>query len=218
MRYVTAKEMKELDRAAIEKYGIPAGRLMENAGRAAAEEAMKCAKRGGVFVFCGYGNNGGDGFVAARYLTKNSYNTFVFLAGKPRPFSEESKANFEAVMEAGCKPQVMATPTDIDRELSNLNKPDIVIDAIFGIGMKGSLDDFYIRLIEKINSIGAPIVSVDIPSGLDSDTGEPLPVAVKAVKTVTLGLPKVGFKNPKAKLYTGEVVVADIGLPKSDAG
>jgi len=212
MKYVTAEEMKALDRRAIQEYGIPALRLMENAGCAVADEAMRMLKKGDVFVFSGYGNNGGDGFVAARYLAKNNYNVKVFLVGEEKPFSEAARANLDSLKAFNIKPEKIKREEDVDKIFSEIKNPDLVIDAIFGIGIRGSLRSPYMRLIDRINRIGSPIISIDIPSGLDSDTGEAMPCAIKATKTVTLGFPKIGFKNPKAKIYLGEISVADIGL------
>ena len=213
MKYVTASEMKTIDKDAIFKYGIPAVRLMENAGRAVAEEAAKSVPKGKVAVLCGYGNNGGDGLVTARYLIGKGYDVKVFLAGKPKPFTPETKSNFEKLIKLGHSLRTISREEDIDKIFPEINKTSLIIDALFGIGIKGKLESFYVKLIDGINAVGSPVISIDLPSGLDSDTGKPLPVAVKAQKTVTLGRPKIGFKNKEAKNYTGEVIVADIGLP-----
>ena len=212
MRYVTAQQMKEIDRYTIEKCGVPALVLMENAGRAVAEEVMKTIKTGTVGIFAGYGNNGGDGLVTARYLKERGYDVLVFLVGKSRVFSPGTEENHRKILRLGVIPQKIATIDEIEE---NLNKfaPDLIVDAIFGIGIRGHLDEFYVKLINRINSLGVPVVAIDLPSGLDADTGEPCGSdAIKANVTVTFGYPKSGFKNPGAKYYTGEVIVADIGL------
>ena len=213
MRYVTAAQMKEIDRAAMDKYGVPASRLMESAGAAVANEALKYAKTDDILVVSGYGNNGGDGFVAARHLIKKGLSVSVFLAGRPRPFSRETGDNFKTLIESGSAPRAIYDTAGMEKAFGSLPQCDLIIDALFGIGIKGRLDDFYIALIDKINAVGATVISVDLPSGLDADTGAPCPVAVKAAKTITLALPKAGFNNPDARAYTGEVVVADIGIP-----
>lgn len=218
MRYVTAAEMKEIDRRAIEDRGIPAKVLMENAGKALYEWAVKSAAGGdSAVVFCGYGNNGGDGLVAARHLIKNGYNVSIILAGKPKSLSPETNANLEEILQMGVKPQFISKKEDIEPALKNIKKNSIIIDAIFGIGIRGDLDEFYAELISGINNIGVPVVSADIPSGMDADSGKPLPVAVKAAVTVTFGHPKSGFKKAEAKECLGKLVVADIGLPAEDA-
>lgn len=212
MRYVTAEEMRKLDRNAIEKRGVPASILMENAGKAVAEEGMRIAAGKKAIVFSGYGNNGGDGFVAARHLMGSGYDVKVFLIGKPKNFSPESGSNNEKLIALGCVPVAISDEKDMDDAFCEIGEPNLVVDAIFGIGMKGKLDDFYKVLIDKINSLSSPVVSADVPSGLDSDSGMTLSVAVRASSTVTFGFPKIGFKNKDARPYLGKVVVADIGL------
>jgi len=214
MHYVTAAEMKEIDRTAIEKFGVPAARLMENAGAALADEVLKLSAGGYALVVAGYGNNGGDGFVATRHLLKKGYGVSVFLAGRPRPFGNETGNNFKALLESGCAPLAIYDKSGMDRAFAGMPRCDIIVDALFGIGIKGPLDNFYVSLIEKMNSYGARIVSADLPSGLDADEGMPCPAAVKAFRTVTFGLPKKGFGNAASKNYTGDIVVADIGLPQ----
>ena len=204
--------MKELDSRAIIQCGIPASFLMENAGKAIAAETIKTIKKGKVFVFCGYGNNGGDGFVVARYLLLNGYQVETFLTGTPKPFSPETQLNYQALAKMNHTPVSVSTEEEIGKTLDKLPAPDLVIDAIFGIGVRGVLSEFYRELIDRINGFGSPVIAADIPSGLDADTGKPLGAVVRASKTVTMGYPKIGFQNPEAKQYTGEVIVANIGL------
>jgi 23S rRNA (cytosine1962-C5)-methyltransferase len=216
MKYVTKEEMREIDRIAIEKHGIRAVTLMENAGRAVAIEAAKLLRKGRIAVFCGYGNNGGDGFVAARYLIKKGYEVKVFLAGRPRPLSPETNNKLEELMSAGTTLNVISDSSMLAEAFKNIGHVDLVIDAIFGIGLRDALDDLNSELIDKINSISAPIVAIDIPSGLDADTGRPLPKAIRASITVTMGYPKIGFEKPEAKEYVGRLFIADIGLKVKD--
>ncbi len=199
-----------MDSRAIKECGIPASLLMENAGKAIAAEVKKTIKKDGrVFAFCGYGNNGGDGFVAARHLLLNGYPVETFLVGKPKPFSPETLANYRALADMNHTPVVISDAKSID----GLPIPDLIIDAIFGIGLRGIPDEFFLNLIDRINGFGCPVIAADVPSGLDADTGKPLGSAVRATKTVTMGYPKIGFQNPGAKKYLGEVICADIGLP-----
>jgi len=213
MRYVTASEMREIDKAAIES-GVPARELMENAGRAVAAEAGKLIKTGNVAIFCGYGNNGGDGFVSARYLKKKGYDVSVYVMGRPRSMTQESSDNLEKLFTLGIKVDIIPDKTRTEFLFKSLIKPALVIDALFGTGFKGPLDDVLSEVVSRINALRPIILAIDIPSGLDTDTGKPLPEAIKAYLTVALGYPKAGFKAPGAKDYTGIVVVADIGLPK----
>lgn len=212
MRYVTKDEMREIDRIAIEERGIPAVALMENAGRAVAEECAKLLRKGRIVVFSGYGNNGGDGFVAARYLSKKGYEVSVFLAGRPRTLSPEANKKLEELISAGTTPTAISDKKALDAIFRDMGSPDLVIDAIFGIGVRGPLEDLYVDLIERINALDSPVVAIDIPSGLDADTGRPLPKAIKASITVAIGYPKKGFECPEAREYVGRLFIADIGL------
>lgn len=213
MRYVTAKEMKEIDTKTINQHGIPASVLMENAGRAVTDAIREIVQGKKVMILAGYGNNGGDGLVTARHLINKGYEVDVFLVGDPRPFSPETNANYEALIKLGHRPRAISKTDEIgETVLKSFGKVELVIDAIFGIGIKGELKEFYIKLIKEVNSAELPTIAVDIPSGLDADTGKPKGAAIKATKTVTMGFPKVGFKNSKAKEYIGELIVADIGL------
>jgi NAD(P)H-hydrate epimerase len=213
MKHVTAAQMKAIDRTAIEKYGVPAATLMENAGTAVVAQIAKSIKPCETIVVAGYGNNGGDGFVIARLLLKMGFKVNVLLAGRPRPFGNETGDNFKALLDSGCAPRAIYDAESMEKAFAAMPGCELIIDALFGIGIKGPLDRFYIALIEKINVSGANIVAVDLPSGLDADKGTPCPSAVKASKTITFGLPKAGFKNEAAKPYIGEVIVADIGIP-----
>lgn len=211
---ITAAQMRALEEKAV-KEGITIAALMENAGKSVADEVMKSAGTDqAISVFCGYGNNGGDGMCAARHLIEKGYTAKVFLAGKPKPFSPQAQACYDKLLELKHKPQTLASQDEIEKAFNNIEESGLIIDALFGIGIRGPLDDFYQKLIFKINRSGAPVIAVDIPSGLGADSGRPLGIAIKAHKTITFGYPKAGFKNPEAKAYVGELVIADIGLPK----
>ncbi|GEM_PF-94869 len=210
--YMTAGQMREIDREATEDYGIPSSVLMENAGKAVADEAMRLFKGGKIAVFCGFGNNGGDGFVAARYLALKKYDIAVYIAGKPKSFGRDTNANLEKLLELGLRPVFISQREEIGRLFEDGTKPSLIIDAIFGIGINGELDDFFVELINRMNSLNATVIAADLPSGLDADTGSPLGAAVRAAVTVTFGYPKLGFKNIAAKDFIGEVIVSDIGL------
>ena len=213
--FVSVARMRALEEKAV-KGGITISALMENAGKSVADEVMKSAGTDkAIGVFCGYGNNGGDGMCAARHLIEKGYKVNVFLAGKIRPFSPQAQACHDKLVDLNHKPQTISAQDGIEKAFGNIGESQLIIDALFGIGIRGPLDDFYKKLIARINGSGAPVIAVDIPSGLGADSGNPLGIAIKAHKTVTFGYPKAGFNNPEAKAYVGELVVADIGLPKS---
>jgi hydroxyethylthiazole kinase-like uncharacterized protein yjeF len=205
---VTRAQMREIDRRAVEERKIPVDVLMENAGRAVAElVAERVSPACPVVAVCGRGNNGGDGFVAARLLAERGYEVEVF------PLEE----GYDASTAAGRAAKAAFERDDVEF-VTRLKKRAMgcVIDALFGTGLAREVSGRERELILEINRLPRdyfPVVAVDIPSGLDADTGRPLGVAVKASATVTLGWPKVGFAQPGAAAYVGELVVADIGFP-----
>jgi len=207
---ITTPEMRALETNA-EYYGVSLLQLMETAGRNVAEEiaARFQPKKTRVAIFCGSGGNGGDGFVAARYLTCHGFKVEVILAGKASNITSESaKKNWVAL-----QPLRNIIPlTEVkDSTLIPDVKADVAVDALLGIGLKGKLRPPILQLVKKINSTDAFRVAVDVPTGIDSDSGEVLGTAVKANLTVTFYKAKPGLV--KAKEYAGEVVVRNIGLP-----
>ena len=200
MQAVTRAQMAEIDRRAIEEYGIPSLALMENAGRAVAAAVERLRPLGRrVLIACGRGNNGGDGFVAARALHNHGYHVQVLATGEPRGDAA-----------------IMARPARrlcafVDAMPSIT--PDVIIDALTGTGLDRPVEGPMREMIRRINGAQLPVVAVDVPSGLDADTGRPLGEAVRAARTVTMGLPKIGFA--KAGAYVGLVEVADIGIPRA---
>ncbi|HDQ05323.1 MAG TPA: NAD(P)H-hydrate dehydratase [Candidatus Bathyarchaeota archaeon] len=207
---ITTPEMRALETNA-EYYGVSLLQLMETAGRNVAEEiaARFQPKKTRVAIFCGSGGNGGDGFVAARYLACHGFKVEVILAGKASDIiSESAKKNWVAL-----QPLRNIVPlTEIkDSTLIPDVKADVIVDALLGIGAKGKLRPPILQLVEKINSTDAFRVAVDVPTGVDSASGEVLGTAVKANLTVTFYKSKPGLL--KAKKYSGEVAVKNIGLP-----
>lgn len=212
--YLTRSQMRELDRLAIEKYRIPALILMENAGRAVAQEALKMVKPPArISVICGKGNNGGDGFVAARHLFNQGLKVYVFYLGHIMEAIDQGEAgiNLRIIYEMGVPIKEIS---QVEPILPYLKKSDLIIDAIFGVGLERPIEGDLRVLIEKINQLNKPIIAIDVPSGLDCNKGIPLGVAIKASQTITLGAAKIGFKKPTAKKYLGKLTVADIGIPR----
>ncbi|MEM2737595.1 MAG: NAD(P)H-hydrate dehydratase [Candidatus Bathyarchaeia archaeon] len=206
---IMSREMRALEFNA-EYFGISRLQLMENAGRnLALEVASRFPPNKKVAVFCGLGGNGGDGFVAARHLAAMGFKITVILAGKA------SEISHKAAQENWRSLQFLKESITIHEAYDSTLLPDIdadiIIDALLGTGTKGKLKPPIKQLVEKINSLNAFKVAVDVPTGIDSDTGEVLGTAVKANLTVTFYKTKTGLE--KAKEYTGELVVRDIGLP-----
>ncbi|MEJ5186875.1 MAG: NAD(P)H-hydrate dehydratase [Candidatus Geothermincolales bacterium] len=211
MRAVYPDEMKALDGAAIEG-GIPSLQLMERAGRGVAEHARDMlgpAPGKKVIVVAGKGNNGGDGFVAARYLKDRGYQVEVFLLGSPVDLSEDCLENYRRFLEVGGE----VKRADIAPPPERFSGADLVIDAIFGTGFQGMPMGVHADIIRSINSSGVPVLSVDVPSGVDAATGEVVGEAIRAERTVTFAWPKVGLYLYPAAELVGELVVIDIGIP-----
>jgi NAD(P)H-hydrate epimerase len=207
MKQVSVKEMQELDRRAIEVKLIPSIALMENAGRAVSEIALDRLKRvkdKKIAVFCGLGNNGGDGFVAARHLYNKGIGLSVYLIGKKANLKNDPEINARRLEDLGVEIREISGPVNIDS--------DLVIDAIFGIGLKGEVKDPAKSIISALNKSSIPIISVDVPSGLDADTGEILGVCVKADTTIAIQFPKQGFYKGQGPERAGKILVVDIGI------
>jgi NAD(P)H-hydrate epimerase len=206
--------MRKLDRFAIETIGIPGVVLMENAGRAVFEAAYKAlaGKEMPALVFCGRGNNGGDGFVAARHLINNGIETSVYVVGALTKIKGDAAVNLRILRKMGVAIDKVSQGA-LPQLRARMKQCGLVIDALLGTGLSGEVTGLYREVIALINEAGCPVLSVDIPSGLDGTTGQPLGIAVVANTTVTFQLPKKGFENPKARNFTGELKVVDIGIP-----
>ncbi|MBP1695247.1 MAG: NAD(P)H-hydrate dehydratase [Deltaproteobacteria bacterium] len=217
MKVANAEEMQELDRKAIETYRIPGMILMENAGRGAAEvisNTFPDIHKKKIAIIAGKGNNGGDGFVIARYLLNQGVSVRVYLLTDPKGLRGDAETNFNIFQRM--KGEVISVPSSKDyvKVKKDLEKFDILVDGIFGTGLDAEVRGYYREVIDHLNTLQRPIVAIDIPSGLDADTGKPLGTAIRASLTVTFGLPKVGHLIPPGIDYVGEVKVIDIGIPK----
>ncbi len=207
---ITSPEMRALEKNA-EYYGISLLQLMETAGRNVAEEITSRfnSKKTKVAIFCGSGGNGGDGFVAARYLLCYGFKVEIILATRTSNITHESaKKNWAALQPLRNTIQIKEVK---DSKLIPEVKADVVVDALLGIGSTGKLRPPIMQIVEKINAMDTFRIAVDVPTGINSDTGEVLGNAVKANLTITFYKPKPGLA--KAKEYSGEVVVKNIGLP-----
>ena len=213
MLVVTSQEMRELDRLTIEQHRVPSLTLMENAGAAVAEALLDQFGRqakAGVLVVCGKGNNGGDGFVVARHLKKQSIPCEAVLLARKEDISRDAAENLRAYSKMKGKVFEGGEPLPLLRE--RLKGKKLVVDAILGTGLKEDVRGVYAEAIAAINSSGIPVLAVDIPSGLDGDSGRPLGTAIKAEMTVALGYPKLGEVIYPGVAYVGELAVADIGI------
>ena len=211
MKYVTAKKISKIDKLAQTRYLIPSLILMENAGRAVAEEILKQLKKGPsrkVALFCGKGNNGGDGMVVARHLACEGIKADVFLLGKSRDIKKpDPLTNLNMIRKMKLK-----IIESFDQKKFNYG---LIVDAIFGTGFRGELPAHIACLVEFLNRTGLPIFSIDVPSGLDATTGKAANACIKATRTVTFGLPKQGLIKSAGPRRSGRVVVRNISYPKT---
>jgi len=212
-------KMRELDRKAIEEYGIPGIILMENAGRNVAEEVIRTVDRDNnrIAVICGKGNNGGDGFVIARHLYNSGYDVILFLLAKVDDILSDGDAglNLRIIKNMNFTINEVLANADIESMINNISGCSLIVDAIFGTGLKGELREPARSIIKRINNLNIPVIAVDIPSGLDCNTGKALGLCLKAKKTVTFALAKKGFFTGNGPEYVGELLITDISIPKN---
>jgi len=218
---LSREQVRELDRRAIEGFGVPGIVLMENAGRGCAELLMQLnPERKPVVVLCGPGNNGGDGFVIARHLDNHGWPVEVQAVTKCGDPNKPGDAdiNFDILFTA----RISFTQSHPDHFTQHqaeivakrVGRDGWIVDALFGTGLTRALSNPYSVLVDIVNASGSPVLAIDLPSGLDCDTGEPLGPTIRATHTATFVAPKKGFLNPKSKEWTGEVHVIDIGAPR----
>lgn len=216
LRSLTRDEVRDVDCRAIEEFGLPGIVLMENAGRGAAELLIELGIDGPVMIAAGKGNNGGDGFVIARHLEIRGFEVRVLLFADPRELTGDALTNYHVLSAAGTPIRVCLGPDAVWK--ADLRSADWIVDALLGTGTKGSVREPFVTVIEEINASGVGVFAVDLPSGLDCDTGRPLGPCIKAVHTATFVAPKRGFEAPGAATYTGQVHVIGIGVPRSLLG
>jgi len=214
IKVLSVKEIREIEEKTEKSYGISRLILMENAGRTLAESLNRIsggASGKNIIVFSGKGNNGGDGFVAARYLFNMGACVKVFYTGMVEKYSDNSFTNLQILFKMNI-PSYSVDRTDI-RSL-NIEKDFFIVDALFGSGIKGAVYGKEAEIIEIINASGCFVACADVPSGLDPDTGEVSGLAVKGSSTVSFGFAKKGFYLNRGPEYCGSIEVADIGFPR----
>ena len=218
--YATRDEIRAFDRYAIETLGVPGIVLMENAGRQIAEAARAMLHEvhgASALVLAGRGNNGGDGYVVARHLAICDYRVEVAVLAPRDEIRGDADTNLRILEAMDLAPTILQGPVEtILRNLAPmLERADLVVDGLLGTGTRGPIGEPYAGVIADASASGQPILAIDIPSGLDCDTGLPLGPTLRAARTVTMAAMKEGFRNPEAALYTGDVILADIGVPFS---
>jgi NAD(P)H-hydrate epimerase len=215
---VTARQMQELDKKTIQDIGIPGAVLMENAGRGTFEQMLRHfpemqGKR--IAVVAGKGNNGGDGFVIARYLLNHHWAVKVFLLSKIESVAGDAALNLQAFRRMGGEVREIADEKTWQAALPELKHAGLIVDAIFGTGLAADITSLPYQVIEDINKSGIPVVAVDLPSGLDATSGNVLGIAIGARLTCTFGLAKRGLVIYPGLSFAGKLEIIDIGIPRS---
>ena len=214
---LTRQQSREVDRVAIEEYGISGLVLMENAGRGCVDLLERLGIDGPLAILCGKGNNGGDGFVIARHLWIRGYHPRVLLVPKPEELTGDAAANFQILRHAHANMIELADeggPAALPEALDYASEGcDWLIDCLLGTGATGAPRPPYDTIIDWMNSERLKRLAVDVPSGLDCDTGAASATTVKATATATFVTPKVGYEKSTAQKFLGELHVVDIGIP-----
>lgn len=218
MRLVKSFEMREMDRLTIQNLGIPGAVLMENAARGATRIFMdhfEPSKDAHVVILCGGGNNGGDGYVMARYIKEAGVAVTVIVLSELKNISGDARINLDVIQRMDM--EILEIP-DAKKWVKGrrvMRDCDVIIDGILGTGLNSPVRGFYRKVIEEVNLLDKPVMSIDIPSGLNADTGQIMGAAIVADLTVTFGFPKIGqLVFPGAKVV-GRLTRIDIGIPES---
>jgi NAD(P)H-hydrate epimerase len=222
MQVLTAAQMRQLDQQAIEEIGIPGIVLMENAGRATYEILRREFPdlEGPVVVLAGRGNNGGDGFVVARYLANAGLRVFVLLLAERDQVHGDARTNLEILEQLAVPIYDLTSEEELREQVPLLQSAELLVDALLGTGLASEVRGLYRAAISLMNQMAAPVLAIDIPSGLSADTGQPQGVAVQAEVTVTYGWPKLGQILPPGRDLVGRLWQVDISIPpaKETAG
>ena len=216
MRVANCKQMKAIDEIAINEFGIPGIVLMENAAIAVVKEIERTLgeiRNKSVTVFCGKGNNGGDGFAVARHLFNLGAHVLVVIVGKKEEIQGDALINLNIIENMNLPIIQVSGETYSEETMRSLFSCDLIVDALLGTGIRGKVNGVMAEVIHQINLSGNKVVSIDVPSGINGNTGEVCGVCIHAEKTVTFALPKQGLLMYPGAAYVGELVVADISIP-----
>ena len=210
---LTREQSREVDRLAMEVYGFSGLVLMENAGRGVADCLENLGIDGTVVICCGRGNNGGDGYVIARHLDLRGYQTSVLLYCDPAQLTGDAAANFRILEKTDVPIHFCHADPGLENLSTHLAGAAWLVDALLGTGARGEPRPPLDSVIEALNVSGVPLLAVDVPSGLDCDTGEPACATIRAAHTCTFVTAKTGFSQPAAQPYLGQLHVLNIGTP-----
>jgi len=219
---LTRDQSRQVDRLAMDRYGFCGLVLMENAGRGVADRICLLIESGQfavlpesrkVAICCGKGNNAGDGFVIARHLQLRGYDPRVLLWADPAELTGDAAANFRILQQTDVPIEVFTAGHDAPRLEKQLGGAAWIVDGLLGTGARGEPRPPLDTVIDQLNAAAAPILAVDLPSGLDCDTGQPARHTIRAAVTCTFVAAKPGFFVPGAEAYVGQLEVCDIGAP-----
>jgi NAD(P)H-hydrate epimerase len=213
-RPITRDESRRIDRRAIDEYGLTGLVLMENAGRGVADRLEHLGIAGCVVICCGKGNNAGDGFVIARHLDLRGYPIRVLVWAEADELVGDAGVNYRVLQRTGVALALLDQEHNRAQVDAALGGAAWIVDALLGTGARGEPRPPLDAVIDQLNASPVPTLAVDLPSGLDCDTGRAAAHTIRAAHTCTFIAPKIGFQAPGADLYTGQVHILDIGAPR----
>jgi len=215
---LTVAEIREADRRAIEEFGIPGVVLMENAGRGAAGVALEMLVEAGAqsaLILAGRGNNGGDGYVIARHLANAGIDVRVRVLSPFDDIAGDARTHLDIIRKMGLDVREVKLPDTRHALAAELKSAGLIVDAMLGTGTKGEIRDPFRTAIELVNHAGRPVLAVDIPSGVNGDTGASTGPCVIARRTATFAAPKLGLLQHSASPFVGDLTLIDIGIPRA---
>ncbi|HWL10794.1 MAG TPA: NAD(P)H-hydrate epimerase [Planctomicrobium sp.] len=214
---LSREQVRMIDRLAVERFGIPSIVLMENAGRSCADILLSLGvcPSGPVCICCGKGNNGGDGFVMARHLAAAGVPVEILVFFDEDQLSEDAAFNFRILNQMEGPIHRLTIPDDLLQLRRHFTHASWIVDALLGTGFQGTLREPYNTIAREMNDSGRPILSIDLPSGLDCDLGTVEKVAVRATATATLVAAKPGFRSRVGQKHCGQIHIGSIGIPQN---
>ncbi len=212
---LTREQSRRVDRLAVEEYGFLGLVLMENAGRGVADVLCGLGLAGPAIICCGKGNNAGDGLVVARHLELRGHAVRVLLWALPEELTGDAAANYRILANSGVPIEVFGSSHDAARLARTLENAAWIVDALLGTGARGEPRPPIDAVIDQLNASSTPTLAIDVPSGLDCDTGQAAAHTIHAAVTCTFVAAKAGFLVPGAEHYLGRLYVLDIGTPRN---
>lgn len=213
LRALTCAEVRDVDVRAVRDFGLPSIVLMENAGRNCAELLLQLGVSGPVVICAGKGNNGGDGFVMARHLRNHGVDVRLLLFASPAGLKGDAATNYHVLQASDWQGERFETVPDDSSIATHFASAQWIVDALLGTGSQGELREPFKAVVSRINQFDKKVFAVDLPTGLDADSGVPGSVCLRADHTATFVASKIGFANPLAKSVIGQLHVIDIGIP-----